>query len=477
VIMASKLVHIIGMGHTLGSKMISNEDLSKKLNLTSEQIIKSTGITNRFHCDKSIENLDTLLATAFEQARTTANIPLKDITGIYTSTNPTGYFSLPNTSTRLAKLVGIDEYKGTQIGAGCCGGLQALQAAYNQLIVDTLQGITATYAVVVGDQTSQILAENSTDNILFSDSGAALLLTNNPNVKSFYTIDWIKNTTQTEHADALQLNNASSYVLHDGKKVYRFATQTVKTALDFLGTETFPKDVFLIPHQANKRIITAATKELNPEQVYSQDVERFGNTSPSSTLIGLENVTRQGISYDKLLLLSFGEGLGIYGARLTKNQKNELPEPLPEASLKRNYFKKFINAWGLEKATLETEIAPKHTDSYDHLSYKNHSNYFSDGLRILFEPLGLTPEVLKEKNLGLYVTKYELEPKQQARAGQQVTVQSQFADHRGPRINVTQEMISESGLLAKANTSFCFVNYETGKPISPPKGIYPRVME
>jgi 3-oxoacyl-[acyl-carrier-protein] synthase-3 len=332
---------IVGLGSSLGNKRITNLDLAGRLGLSAEEIEVKTGIRYRYHCDSEKENLYVLMASAAEQALKSANLPKEKINGIFSACNPTGDYLLPNTSSIVANLMELPEFYNGGISTGCSGGLTALDAACNKLPWKNTQN----YLVLGGDQTSRIVKPGSSDEILFSDGASGIIVSNDPFIKGYYSIDKVDNKCFPEKSKVLSLGRKDSFLDHDGKAVYQFATRTMKNILEMLEVNKFPKDVYFIPHQANLRIINRLTRDLDHNLVYKKGIVNIGNTSSASAFIGLEEVNRKNLSpHKKIILGTFGEGLTVALAKITSSGK-PLPEKLDEVSLKEKYMEIYKRKW------------------------------------------------------------------------------------------------------------------------------------
>ncbi len=337
---------ILGIGSSLGSRRITNKDLESRLSLSAEQIESKTGIKHRFHCDPVRENLYVLMTSAVDQALNSANIPVERIDGVFSACNPTGELLLPNTSTIVASLLNMGAFYNGGNGVGCSGGLIALDMAFNKLEKDSRQGRIRNYLVITGDQTSAMIESGSSDEMLFSDGASALILSNDRNTEEYYRVEDVDNITYHKKANALKLRRDHPILEHDGGAVYTFAIRSMSSILDMLGVDKFPEETYLIPHQANLRIINRLTEAIDPNLVYREGIVNIGNTSPASVFIGLEEVNRKRLSpYDNIVLATFGEGLTIAMAKLKANFGKTLPERLDDDQLKDKHMETYKSKW------------------------------------------------------------------------------------------------------------------------------------
>jgi 3-oxoacyl-[acyl-carrier-protein] synthase-3 len=357
--------NIVGIGSCLGSLKITNEALAANLKTTPGFIEARTGIKARYRCDPEKENLYVLMAAAMEKAVHAADdISFEYIDGIFAACNPTGKFLLPDTPTVVASLVGIDNFYSGHGGTGCCGGFFALQYACNQLSLDTEENKTSVYAVVIGDETSAMITPGSLDEMLFSDGAVCVLVTNNTDLEPYYMVKKIDRKTTYEGSKALMLHRgADTYLHHDGRQVYKFAINIYPTILELTGKSRINPSTYFIPHQANVRIIHKLKEKSGLPNVYEDGVRNYGNTSPASVFMGLEDLTRRNLitTGQEILLAGFGEGLSVAVAELTSGRLVETRgKPFEEVlfgspEIAERYMKEFNRIWEHQRSLQELQ--------------------------------------------------------------------------------------------------------------------------
>ena len=264
-------------------------------------------------------------------------IDLGEIRGVFGSNNNTAKFLMPSFTACVANELGLQNVICDQIGLGCSGGLQALRNAYNQAIVDAIDGKFGYYLVVAGDQFNLFLDPNNFGtSTLFSEGVAVMLLSNCHNERG-YKIARI-GTKSLLGEDFYSLNVKNPYhVLNesfglpklkmDGLKVFQFAVNTFSDILSLIGLESIDAETYFIPHQANLRIIDKIIKNngLIPSQVYTDGIKMIGNTLLASVFFGLHDALKRNI-FDKnnpVILGTFGAELQI-GAVLLLPQRLDL---------------------------------------------------------------------------------------------------------------------------------------------------------
>ena len=210
---------------------------------------------------------------------------------------------------------------------------QALQAAYNQCMVDSLRGVTIYYLVVAGDHISRMLDKESWKTaILFSDGISATLITNDPKSTAGFIIEHIASETYAgESVDVINLPNAlaqkgeynrTEIMLHmRGRGVFEFGTRIAPRLRVLSGLESF-KDCYIIPHQANIRMLNELlpTMEIRADQLYTDGITKIGNISGAACFLGLEDMVKRNLdnNCERVLLCAFGAELQVAVAVLKR---------------------------------------------------------------------------------------------------------------------------------------------------------------
>jgi 3-oxoacyl-[acyl-carrier-protein] synthase-3 len=325
------VVNIVAVARRLGSSVIKAAEIEALFEREPGTILGLSGVS-QLHKISPDEDLVSLSAEACRDALAKIDLPLSKVTGIFTSCNPTTDYLIPSLAPLVAAKLGLSHLLAINIGMGCAGGVQALQAAYNQLAVDSLAGQTSYYLVVAGDHTSRMLDKSSWKTaILFSDGVTAAVVTNDPGIPGGFSVERVASETYAgESVDVINLPNAlaqedggerSTYQLHmRGRGVFEFGTRIAPRVRALSGLDCFD-DVYIIPHQANIRMLNELVPafEVKPEQLYTDGITRIGNISGAACFLGLEDVIdtpslRNGAT--TVLLCAFGAELQVAAAVL-----------------------------------------------------------------------------------------------------------------------------------------------------------------
>ena len=317
-------IRIIGTGRYTPERLLTNADLEKMVDTSDEWIVTRTGIKERYIA-RPDETTSDMAAKAAEAALELAGIKADTLDLIIVST-VTPDMPFPNTATIVQKKIGAAPCVCFDIEAACSGLLYGLNTAYG-MMASPLQYKRA--LVIGAEKLSSIVdwTDRSTC-VLFGDAAAAVILENdgNPETPDFYADGVV--AADGNYGDVLQMPAGGSAMpashesvdnhLHcikmGGPKTFQLAVHAmVEACRTLVDRATIPleKIRWVIPHQANWRIISAVASRLDmPEKVY-QNVERYGNTSSASIGICLDELNREGKikKGDLILAASFGAGL------------------------------------------------------------------------------------------------------------------------------------------------------------------------
>ena len=315
--------YIVGSGGYLPKKILTNYDLSKKIDTSDEWITSRTGIKERHIADKNQLNSD----LAFEAAkRAIKNSKIKasniDLIIVATST-PDNTF--PSTATKVQAKLGIKKGFAFDIQAACTGFIYALSIADNYL-----SNNQATFALVIGSEIfSRILDwKDRSTCVLFGDGAGAIILgKQKKNKKSriistelysdgrFYNLLYVDG--------GVSLNQKAGYLKMNGKEVFKHAiTKLVKIVkLNLKKNNLKINDIdWIIPHQANKRIMVSTAKKLKiPFNKFLMTIDKHANTSSASIPLTLDfAISKKIIKRNQLILFeAIGGGL-TWGCSLLK---------------------------------------------------------------------------------------------------------------------------------------------------------------
>ncbi len=317
---------ILGTGSFLPDKILTNDDIAKRVDTNHQWIVDRTGIHERRIADPSKDETPSGMAKiATERALEVANLTANDIDLIlFSATIPDHFF--PNTACMLQHKLGITNgCPALDVNAACTGWMYLIPMA--NAMIQT--GLYKHILVVGGEMTSSF---NNWDDrntcILFGDGcGVAILGRASENEESqIYSTVLTADSTKRDHlkipaGGAVQrithevLEKGENWVQMNGQEVFKSAVKTMaalsEKVINDAGKHMNDVDWF-IPHQANLRIIEAVGNRFGfpPEKVII-NVDKYANTSSASVPIALDEAIRDGRIKrgDNILLAAFGGGL------------------------------------------------------------------------------------------------------------------------------------------------------------------------
>jgi 3-oxoacyl-[acyl-carrier-protein] synthase-3 len=317
---------VVGCGAYLPERVVTNDELARKTDTSDAWIVERTGIRERRVAAPGERTSDLALAAA-RAALAQAKLDASEVDLIVLATT-TPDDTFPATATRVQAALGIERGAAYDVQAVCAGFIFALAAADNAIRLGQ-----AKCALVIGAETFTRLLDWGDRNtcVLFGDGAGAVVLKSFPGAPGPKKRSVLSTHLHTDgrHYGLLYVDGGPSSsqtvgrVRMHGKEVFRHAVAKLAAVVDeALGANKLkPKAVdWLVPHQANARIIDATERKLGlgPERVI-QTVARHANTSAASVPLALaEGVADGRIKPGQLLLLeAIGGGLA-WGAALVR---------------------------------------------------------------------------------------------------------------------------------------------------------------
>jgi len=322
-------VGIVGLGSWLPDNKITNQDLMKLVNTSDEWILSRTGISERRKASEQDAASDLGLKAA-KRALASANVHPEELDLIIVATvTPDMFF--PATACLIQNNLGATNAAAFDLSAACSGFVYALTVA-SQFIAT---GVYNTVLVVAAEVLTKIVDwEDRNSCILFGDGAGAAVLQPVAEGYGFLSFDLGSDGSGAEYlqvpaggsrkpASQETVLNKEHFLKMNGNEVFKFAVKimgdiSVKT-LEKAGLTREDLD-YLVPHQANTRIIEAARKRLGltEDKVYI-NLDKYGNMSSASIPIALTEAVEKG--YIKkgniILLVAFGAGL-TWGSAVMK---------------------------------------------------------------------------------------------------------------------------------------------------------------
>ncbi len=317
--MSKLFASITGVQGYVPDTVLTNQDLEKMVETSDEWITSRTGIKTR-HIFK-------------EEGKATSDMALRAVEGLLakTGTKPeevdlllcatiTGDMVFPDTANTVCDKAGIKNAFGFDINAACSGFLYALTTG-----AKFVESGSHKKVIVIGvDMMSSIIDyTDRTTCIIFGDGGGAVLL--EPSAERCGIIDSVfhgdgsgraylnmKSGGSLSPTTKESVENKEHFVFQDGRPVFKAAVSgmvgSIKEVLD--RNELAIDDIdWLIPHQANMRIINSVGSMLDfPEEKVIVNIQKYGNTTAGTLPLCLSDFEHQFKKGDKILLTAFGGG-------------------------------------------------------------------------------------------------------------------------------------------------------------------------
>lgn len=331
--------HVVGWGKYVPQRVLTNDDLSRMVDTSDEWIRTRTGIRER-HIAKDGETTSSMAVQAARQALEVARLNPTQLDLIIIATATPDYI-FPATACLVQDILGATRAAAFDLSAGCSGFIYGLNVAAHLLSSRAYQT-----ALVVGAETLSRITDWSdrASCVLFGDGAGAVILQAGMNEGGVLATTL---GSDGSGGDVLRLPAGGSFApashqtvdagLHfiqmKGREVFRFAISEIPAAtsevLEKAGLSLDDLDL-LIPHQANQRIIEAATRFLGlpPEAVYS-NLEWYGNTSAASIPIALSEAVEKGRIQTGDLVVCVGFGAGLTWGAAAIRWTSPIPVPIP----------------------------------------------------------------------------------------------------------------------------------------------------
>ena len=317
---------ILGTGGALPPHRVTNTELAQRVDTTNQWIVERTGIEAR-HIAADGETTATLATDAARKALAAAGIAAVDI-GLIVLATSTPDQTFPASATLVQAALGIDDCIAFDVQAVCTGFLYALSVADNMI-----KGGMADHALVIGSETfSRILDwEDRGTCVLFGDGAGAVVLgaRESADERNGRGILATRLHADGRHNGLLYVDGGVSTtgtvgkLRMKGKEVFRHAVANLASVLtETLGAAGLGAGEvdWVVPHQANKRILDATARKLglDPAKVIVT-VDQHANTSAASVPLALDVAVRDGrIKQGDLIVLEAMGGGFTWGAAVVR---------------------------------------------------------------------------------------------------------------------------------------------------------------
>ncbi len=326
-------VCIAGVGFAVPATVRANSEILKAFpHRTEAEMVRLTGIKERRHALDD-ESATDLAAVAVHHALTQAGMEISQIDGIIMATLIPDQ-PVPAMASALARMLGIPKVLAFDLNAACSGWLYALEVGRTFILGGTAKNLI----VVTAELLSRITNPQDHDTaFLFGDGAGAAILTGaqgghrlcrmalSGDAEQYEAIQrtgggarkpWPDPSEGTDHLDHF-------YLQMDGVAVFKHAVVGFAEKIEATLKEEnlTPDDIsWIVPHQANERILKAVSKRVGiPYEKFVMTIGQYGNTSAASVSMALGWAAEEGIfaDGDKIIFCSVGAGLTFAGGLLT----------------------------------------------------------------------------------------------------------------------------------------------------------------
>ncbi|MBL4588834.1 MAG: ketoacyl-ACP synthase III [Alphaproteobacteria bacterium] len=315
---------IQGTGSYLPSKILTNADLEKIVDTSDEWIFQRTGIRQR-HVVSEGETTSTLAIEAARRALEASGLNAEDIDGVIVATT-TPDLTFPSVAVHVQEALGLPANMAFDIQAVCTGFVYAISTAHSFLQTGQAKNI-----LVIGAETMSRILDwtDRTTCVLFGDGAGAVVLSavegekeDRGIISTHLYADGRKKGILCTSGGVSKTQDAGMIEMQ-GRDVFKYAVKLMHDVVDESLSEngyTGADLDWLVPHQANVRIISATADKLGlPMEKVVMTVSKHGNTSAASIPLALDQAVRAGqIQRNQLILLeALGGGL-TWGATLLR---------------------------------------------------------------------------------------------------------------------------------------------------------------
>jgi len=317
--MGSIVPAITAVGGYLPEYRLTNQELEKLVDTNDEWITTRTGIKERRILKGEKQGTSVMAVKVLEQLLERSGTHPKEIDAVIIATITPDYF-FPTTANLVATEAGCVNAFGFDMAAACSGFIYALETGANYIRSGNYKKI-----VVIGaDKMSSITNYKDRNScILFGDGAAGVLLEPNEEGLGIYDtilrsdsvgkeLIYLKGGGSVNPPTHESLDEGLHHFYQDGKSVFKYAvTSMAGVAAEIMDRNNLKGDdiAYLVPHQANKRIIDATANRMGvgPEKVML-NIQYYGNTTAATIPLCLWDYEKKLNKGDNIVLAAFGGG-------------------------------------------------------------------------------------------------------------------------------------------------------------------------
>ena len=313
-------------------RRMSNAELPKHLDTSDEWIVSHTGIRNR-HLAADDQSTSDLAVEAARKALHRAQMPSTEIDVIVVATATPDFVGFPATACIVQDKLGASNAAAMDLTAGCTGFIYGLETARGFVASGFARNVLLIGAEVL---TRHIDWQDRNTCVLFGDGAGAVVVSAEEGTKPTGVL---ATHIRADGSGARLLERTAggsrypfqsgvtaqsdTYLKMDGRQVYNFAVKVIVETIQILlekGRLTVDQIKYIVPHQANVRIIEAAAKRARiPLEKFYINIQEFANTSAATIPIALAEMQGKHLLNPGDLILTVGFGAGLtYGGNLLR---------------------------------------------------------------------------------------------------------------------------------------------------------------
>ena len=298
---------IVGVGRALGGRIVTNQDLENVVDTDDAWIVARTGIRERRFVQLG-EDCVTLATEASQEALKRSGLPGASIDLVVCATT-TAPESSPSVACQVSDAVGARGAGAIDVSAGCTGFCYAASVASSMLLSGAASRVLLVGAEVL---TSIVDPRDRSTCVLFGDGAGAVVLEYGDGTSGF--VDHILGSDghMAPHIRAGH-PGGNQKVRQNGREVFKFAVRILPQMVEQLVARNgvaWDDVQYVIPHQANLRIIEAAARRLDlPRRRIVVNIEKYGNTSAASIPISYPDIYEDLEPGKYIITAGFGAGL------------------------------------------------------------------------------------------------------------------------------------------------------------------------
>ncbi len=326
----AETVRVSGMGYAVPRNVRSNKEILKAFpDMTEEEIVRITGIRQRYFADGD-ETATKLAATASRHALTMAGMDASELDGVIMATILPDQ-PVPSAASDLARHLGIPGALAFDLNAACSGWLYALEVGRAFIRSGTARRLLVVTAELLSRITNP---KDHATAFLFGDGAGAAILSGEG---GGHRLSPMALSGDARHFNAIQRLGGGArmpmpgkgadlehfYLSMDGPTVFKQAVRAFGDIIEATLKRhklTAEEVDWIVPHQANERILRAVSKRVGiPYERFVMTISKYGNTSAASVSMALGWAAEEGILNEgnKIVFCSVGAGLTYAGGLLT----------------------------------------------------------------------------------------------------------------------------------------------------------------